>query len=293
MKRLLAVLPALAAAVLLVDDLRLRGVFEPEKVPERRDRSVSPTGGRSAEVKRPRIREEICVRPEAPSRGGNRPSAAELEEAVTERLEHLRERRKAQLEELKEKRRNLTDEQRLAQREAFLEKMRERSTRRLQEFVSRTGLSGSEVESFESTVAAVDVSIREAAESWAQKIRQDGAFNADSRVRFIAEMSSIIGAGFTEMDATLPKGWQEKDGNVNLMEIVGPEALSSVVEALTENGLDDGLQAVGQVMGGPQGGEGGASGPGEGPGEGFEGPDGVQGGPGGVQGGPGGGPGGF
>ena len=57
-------------------------------------------------------------------------------------------------------------------------------------------------------------------------------------------------------DETLTEDSSEAEGDVNLMEIVGPEALSSMVEALTETGNEEGLQVIGQIMGGP-GGDGG------------------------------------
>lgn len=148
----------------------------------------------------------------------------------------------------------LTPEQKAEQRDAFISKMRERSTRRLSDFVSKAKLSARQTESFEGTVAALDASLRDAAAAWADQIRETGTFSRDAQIKFTGEIAELLSAGYGEMDATLPETWRTDDGNVNLMEIVGPEALAPVVEALTESGLEDGLQTIGQIMGGPSGG---------------------------------------
>lgn len=219
-----------------------------------------------------------------------------IDEAVKDRIAALRQK----AEEAREKRREaiaaLTPEQKEVQREAFIGKMRERAQKRLKAFVVNTGLDAKQTTAFEGTVSALDATLRETANTWAEKIRKTGSFPRDAQVRFVCEISTVLSAGYGEMDATLPSSWRDAEGNVNLMEIVGPEALSAVVEALTESGLEDGLQTIGQVMGGP-GGEGGeppdgldgieSPGVGGGPGS-MEGPGGAN-GPGGTgMGGPGG-----
>ena len=189
----------------------------------------------------------------------------------------------------------LTPEQKEEQREAFIGKMRERAQQRLKAFVSNTGLDDKQATAFENTVSALDATLRETANAWAEQIRKTGTFSRDAQVKFVGDISTVLSAGYGEMDATLPSSWRDAEGNVNLMEIVGPEAMSSMVEALTESGLEDGLQTIGQIMGGP-GGEGGDAPDGL---DGIESP-GVGGGPGsmnnpGGMGGPGGanGPGGM
>lgn len=181
-------------------------------------------------------------------------SESAIDAAVKARLEA----RRKQAEEERERRRtaiaSMTPEQKAAQKDAFLEKMRERSQRRLKAFVAKTGLNDSQAAAFESTVAAMDATLRETANAYAEQIRKTGTFSRDAQVKFVGDVSAVVSAGYSEMDASLPESWRTDDGNVNLMEIVGPEALSSVVEALTESGLEDGLQTVGQVMGGPEGG---------------------------------------
>ena len=204
-----------------------------------------------------------------------------INEAVKARIEARRREAEADRERRREAIASMTPEQKAAQKDAFLEKMRERSQRRLKAFVAKTGLNESQTAAFENTVAAMDATLRETANAWAEQIKKTGTFPRDAQVKFAGDVSAIISAGYGEMDATLPEAWRTEDGDVNLMEIIGPEALSPIVEALTENGLEDGLKAIGQVMGGPEGGPGGEDGNGEGPAgmSGIESP-GVGGGPG-------------
>ena len=184
-----------------------------------------------------------------------------MEEAVAERIKTMRkeqaEKRKRRLEELK----NMTAEEKASRREAFIERMRGRSERRLAEFVRKTGLNAAETESFSSTVAALDDALQERAREWAAEIAATGTFTQDARIKFISDMTEVLGAGYAEMDASLPASWRADDGDLNLMQIVGDAAFAPVVEALTEAGLDDGLQTIGMLMGGPGGapsGDGGA-----------------------------------
>ena len=220
-------------------------------------------------------------------------STKAFEQAFKARVAELKQEREAERERYRERNKSLSPEEREAQRDSFVNRMRERAAQRMKSFVSKTGLNAEQAMSFENTIASLDTSLREVAESWAQEIRSSKTFNQASKVKFVSDMSGVLSAGYSQMDETLPETWKSSDGNVNLMELVGAEALAPVVEALTENGLDEGLQAIGSLMGGPEGGEqGGPEGPG-GPGEGGpgEGPGGP-GGPGEGPGGPG-GPGGF
>jgi len=207
-----------------------------------------------------------------------------LDQAVDARIAALRQKAEDARARRREAIAALTPEQKEVQREAFIGKMRERAQQRLKAFVSKTGLNESQTAAFESTVSALDATLRETADTWAEQIRKSGTFSRDAQIKFVSDVSTVISAGYGEMDATLPESWRTADGNVNLMEIVGPEAFSSVVDALTESGLEDGLQTIGQIMGGPNGegpdGEGSGSGPGL---EGIESP-GVGDGPGGMNG---------
>ena len=219
-------------------------------------------------------------------------STKAFDQAFKARVAELKREREAERERRRERNRSLSPEEREAQRDSFVNRMRERAARRMKSFVSKAGLNAEQATSFEGTIASLDTSLRDVAESWAQEIRSSKTFNQASKVRFVSDMSGVLSAGYSQMDETLPETWKSSDGNVNLMELIGPEALAPVVEALTENGLDDGLQTVGSLMGGPEGGE--QGGPGEGPGGPGEGGPG-EGGPGSPGEGPGGpgGPGGF
>ena len=256
----------------------------------RRPKMPLPPSGRPQTAAMPPFGERAGrPMPPAAKPSSPQPSTPISEDAINAAVKARLEARRKQAEEERERRReaiaSMTPEQKAAQKDAFLEKMRERSQRRLKAFVAKTGLNENQAAAFESTVAALDSTLRETASAYAEQIRKTGTFSRDAQVKFVGDVSAVVSAGYGEMDATLPQTWRTDDGNVNLMEIVGPEALSSVVEALTESGLEDGLQTIGQVMGGPEGGEGGGAEGGEAPAgnmDGIESP--------GVGGGPGGGP---
>ena len=229
-----------------------------------------------------RIMPAAGTQPAAPS--GERISDEAVDKAVAARIAAL----KKDAEEARERRREaiaaLTPEQKQEQRDAFLERMRERSQQRMRAFVTKARLDAGQTVAFENTVAALDATLRETADAWAERIRKTGTFSRDAQIRFVSEVGTVICAGYGQMDATLPASWRTEDGDVNLMEIVGPEALSSMVEALTESGLEEGLQTIGQVMGGPAEAPEGLEGlesPGVGGGPGMGGPGGMGGGPGG------------
>ena len=238
------------------------------KNPPRSARRVSPRAEEPAAQESPR--------PEDPVAWEN-VSNERLEEAVKERMAEMRK----QTEEARARRREaiaaLTPEQKEEQRDAFIGKMRERAQKRFNSFVSNTGLDDRQTASFANTVDALDSSLRETADAWADHVRETGTFSRDEQMTFVGHVSLLLSAGYDEMDETLPEDWRENEGDVNLMEIVGPEALSPMVEALTETGLDEGLQVIGQIMGGP-GGDGGEAPSGL---DGIESP-GVGGGPGGM-----------
>jgi hypothetical protein len=245
------------------------------KVPPRPPRPPRPLPPAAARLKEPGM-------PTAPA-GAERPGSGEvlaeekIDDAVRDRIAALRQK----VEDRRARRREaiaaLTPEEKEKQREAFVGKMRARAQQRLKAFVANTGLDEKQTAAFENTVSALDATLRETANAWADQIRKTGTFSRDAQVKFVGDISTVISAGYSEMDATLPATWRESEGNVNIMEIVGPEALSSMVEALTESGLEEGLQTIGQVMGRPDGEGGDAP-------EGFEGIEspGVGDGPGGM-----------
>lgn len=218
------------------------------KVPPRPPRRANPARPSSGPVEQ-RIA-PVATRAEQPA-GEVKISEERIDAAVKDRIAAMRK----QAEDARARRREaiaaLTQEQKEEQREAFIGKMRERAQQRLKAFVSNTGLDDKQTAAFESTVSALDATLRETANAWAEQVRKTGTFSRDAQVKFVSDVSTVISAGYGEMDATLPSSWRDAEGNVNLMEIVGPEALSSMVEALTESGLEDGLQTIGQIMGGP------------------------------------------
>ena len=245
------------------------------KIPPRPPRPPRPLPSAAPRIKEPGM-------PTAPA-GAERPGSGEvlaeekIDDAVRDRIAALRQK----VEDRRARRREaiaaLTPEEKEKQREAFVGKMRARAQQRLKAFVANTGLDEKQTAAFENTVSALDATLRETANAWAEQIRKTGTFSRDAQVKFVGDISTVISAGYSEMDATLPTTGRESEGNVNIMEIVGPEALSSMVEALTESGLEEGLQTIGQVMGRPDGEGGDAP-------EGFEGIEspGVGDGPGGM-----------
>jgi hypothetical protein len=273
----------------------------PMEIPSRPARPARPEAPRSGKPDAPRP--EMPVMAMTPT--GERMDPAEQERfeemrrlseeermdaAVNKRMAEMRKKADEERARRREAIAALTPEQKEEQREAFLGKMRERSQRRFVAFVANTGLDDQQAEAFESTIDEVDSSLSETAASWAEYIRENGSFSRDEQMVFAGQVGTVLNAAYAEMDSTLPESWRETEGDVNLMEIVGPEALSPMVEALTDAGLDDELQMIGQIMGGPGGGGGEAP-------EGFDGIEspGVGGGPGSMEspgGGPGGGPGG-
>lgn len=288
---ILCLIACAAAAWLSFQNLSLRreiGMMRAERAAaeKRRPRMKFPTRpsrpARQVEARNEdRVSSGAAARTEKPA-SEEALSEERLDEVIKDRIATLRQK----AEEARARRREaiaaLTPEQKAEQREAFLGKMRERAQQRLKAFVANTGLDDKQTAAFENTVSALDATLRETADTWAEQIRKTGTFSRDAQIKFVGDISTVLSAGYGEMDATLPSSWRDSEGNVNLMEIVGPEAMSSMVEALTESGLEDGLQTIGQVMGGP-GGEGGNAPEGLG---GIEGP-GIGGGPGGM-GGPGG-----
>ena len=244
------------------------------KVPPRPPRPPRPLPPDAARLKEPGM--PAPTEAERPD-GGEALAEEKIDEAVKDRIATLRQK----IEDRRARRREaiaaLTPEEKEKQREAFVGKMRARAQQRLKAFVANTGLDEKQTAAFENTVSALDATLRETANAWAEQIRKTGTFSRDAQVKFVGDISTVISAGYGEMDATLPATWRESEGNVNIMEIVGPEALSSMVEALTESGLEEGLQTIGQVMGRPDGEGGDAP-------EGFEGIEspGVGDGPGGM-----------
>ena len=288
----LGIVAVVAAVCLFVQNRALKQemaamMAEREATIRRPKMKIPPrTPARSRSMRAEQVSPNPAVHAEKPAVEGEI-TVERLDQAVNERIASLRQKAEDARARRREAIAALTPEQKEVQREAFIGKMRERAQQRLKTFVSKTGLNDSQTAAFESTVSALDATLRETADAWAEQIRKSGTFSRDAQIKFVSDVSTVISAGYGEMDASLPESWRTADGNVNLMEIVGPEAFSSIVDALTESGLEDGLQTIGQIMGGPNGeGPDGASGldgiespgVGEGPG-GMNGPGGM-GGPG-------------
>ena len=182
----------------------------------------------SAVVRRPRMKDAPPPRPQRmrtetrvgasdqkipPAPGGERISDEAVDKAVAARIAAL----KKDAEEARERRReaiaSLTPEQKAAQRDMFLERMHERAQRRLETFVSRTGLNAEQKSSFENTIAAIDATLRETADAWAEQIRKTGTFTRDAQVKFVGEVSNVLGSKNRTRRLTVCwRGWREWRG---------------------------------------------------------------------------------
>lgn len=245
------------------------------------------------------------------------PDSAEQSSArdvLSNQIANVRAHFRAEREKRKAEMLKMSEGEKAERRERFIAKLREKTAARFRKFVDKAGLSEAKAAEFEDTLVALSASVRESAQAWANQINASKSFTNDDRMRFVAEMSTLASAGYQQMDDTLTSAWRGADGDLNLLQMVGGEALAPVVEVLMENEIRGGMQTIGMLMGGPDGdgaeqaGEGepggdpGTSNPG-GPEGGLGGPEGgpggpeggLEGGPGGPEGGPGGpgGPGGF
>ena len=232
---ILCLIACAAAAWLSFQNLSLRreiGMMRAERAAaeKRRPRMKFPTRpsrpARQVEARNEdRVSSGAAARTEKPA-SEEALSEERLDEVIKDRIATLRQK----AEEARARRREaiaaLTPEQKAEQREAFLGKMRERAQQRLKAFVANTGLDDKQTAAFENTVSALDATLRETADTWAEQIRKTGTFSRDAQIKFVGDISTVLSAGYGEMDATLPSSWRDSEGNVNLMEIVGPEAMS-------------------------------------------------------------------
>ena len=235
------------------------------------------------------------------------PDSAEQSSArdvLSNQIANVRAHFRAEREKRKAEMLKMSEGEKAERREQFIAKLREKTAARFRKFVDKAGLSEAKAAEFEDTLVALSASVRESAQAWANQINASKSFTNDDRMRFVAEMSTLASAGYQQMDDTLTSVWRGADGDLNLLQMVGGEALAPVVEALMENEIRGGMQTIGMLMGAPEsgadgveqaeagepGGDSDISNPG-GPEGGPGGPEGGPGGPEGGPGGPGGGPG--
>ena len=225
----LCLIACLAAAWLFVQNRALRkelATLRMTRTTETRrpQMKIPPRPYRPARPPRPTSeRVEQRIAPASPREGkpaGEGEITEErINEAVKDRIAALRQ----QAEDARARRREaiaaLTQEQKEEQREAFIGKMRERAQQRLKAFVSNTGLDDKQAAAFESTVSALDATLRETANAWAEQVRKTGTFSRDAQVRFVSDVSTVISAGYGEMDATLPSSWRDAEGNESRVRI--------------------------------------------------------------------------
>ena len=213
---------------------------------------------------------------------------ATLEKAIQERMETMRRNREAERERWRRERENETEEQREERRRAFQARMQERASERLAEFAEKTGLDERQGAELENVLTTLDGRVRETAEAWAATIRETGSFSPEARMQFLNDLSALATYAYANLDEVLPEGWRDGDGDLNVFQVIGPDAVDPLLQAAQESNVHGIMPIIGSLVGGgmPRG-QRGPGGPG-GPGGGFGGPGGGFGGPGGF-----GAPGGF
>ena len=214
---------------------------------------------------------------------------ATIEKAIQDRMAAMRRQREEERERWRRERENETEEQREERRRAFQERMQERASERLAEFAAKTGLDEKQGEALEGVLTVLDGRVREAADAWAATIRETGSFGPEARMQFLADMATLAENTYAELDAVLPEGWRESDGELNVFQVIGADAADSLFQAARETNVHGIMPVIGSLMGG--GGPRGPRGQGQG-GQGGQGGFGP-GGPGGFGGGFGGPPPGF
>lgn len=241
-------------------------------------RVVAPSETRVVEV-------EVAAAPKSPAAQPAGPAAVEtqaatideatLEKAVQERMEAMRRNREAERERWRRERENETEEQREERRKAFQQRMQEHAAERLAEFAQKTGLNETQGAALETVLTDLDGRVREVADSWAATIRETGSFGPEARLQFLNDMSALATDAYAGLDEVLPEGWRDGDGELNVFQVIGPDAADSLFLAARETNVHGVMPLIGSLMIG-----GGMRGPraGGGPG-GFGGPPGGFGGP--------------
>lgn len=191
-----------------------------------------------------------------------------LEKAVQSRMEQMRQERNAERERRRQEWENQTPEEREARRQEFQQRMQERAAERLAEFVERTGLDDDQYTAFAAEISDLDSRVRQTAEAWAEAIRESGAFGTDARLQLLNDITSLALDSYAALDEALPTSWREADGDYNILQAIGPDALAPLMEAAREANAPGAMAVMGVFMGGPggRGGRGGRGGPPMGPG---------------------------
>lgn len=191
-----------------------------------------------------------------------------LERAVVAREEERRQQRVAERERRRREWENQTPEEREARQAEFRRALEERASERYAEFVERAGLDEGQQRNVEAIFSDLDTRVRESAQEWAETIRSTGGLGPDGRLQLLNELSTLALDSYGWLDEVLPATWREQDGELNVFQMVGPDAMAPLMEAAREVGLHPGTlgSVMGMMMGGWRGGpRGGNSGGGPGP----------------------------
>ena len=249
------------------------------KTPEAPTPAPAPKPQETAEA--PAVAAETPVAATAPT-----PEA--IEKAIAERMEAMREERRAERERRRQEWENMSPEEREARHQEFLQRMQEDATRRLDEFAESISLDESGRQALDTEVAYFDARVRSVAEQFAAQLREAGTLTPDARLTLLRNLADVALESYEGLDEIMPETWRDDAGDFNLFQSLSPDAFSSVFDAVRETDVHPAALGgiVGAFMGGGRGPRGGFGGGPGGPGGGFGGPGGGFGGPGGAGGTP-------
>jgi hypothetical protein len=94
-------------------------------------------------------------------------------------------------------------------------------------FVERTGLEPEKAAQFDVLIEAMNLRLGATVDRWAEAIRKDENFTAETGARMMHELSEAVVITYDEMDRKLPAGWREQAGpRFELVRFVDPEVLT-------------------------------------------------------------------
>lgn len=163
----------------------------------------------------------------------------EVETRVQQRLEAIQREREQEREARRREWENMTDEERDEKRREFQSRMVEFSTKKLDEFVEKTGLDEGQRLAFEDELGALDARMREIVQDFADYVEEGGNFGFEEQLLMVSESSAALLDAYAGLDDVLPEGWREKDCDFNVMFGIGPDAINPLMDALRKKGGAD------------------------------------------------------
>lgn len=146
-----------------------------------------------------------------------------------------------------------TPEAREARRQAFVERLRERSDTARTEFVARAALDEAQATQLDTVVFDLNQSVESIVADWVSYIRETGTFDTDFRIRFAHDLTSAVIAAYDVLDESLPETWRASAEDFDLARMIDPEVLHPMMELQRDMGVHGG-GFIGMLMGGDRGG---------------------------------------